>query len=225
VLFDLDNTLHDRDRAFAAWATWFVRERLGIADGTEAAAAVDRILASDAGGHGPKEVFFRDLKERHPVLTDEIEALVAAFRRDLLAHLGPLDDGTTRVLDGLDRAGVPWGIVTNGSRNQLRKVEALGLAARARCALVSEIDGWRKPAPEMFLAAAARLGVDPSAVLFVGDHPVADMGGAARAGMRTAWLRRGRAWPVDLAGVAPDHELDSLADLLPIVGVTSWPAR
>ena len=223
VLFDFDNTLHDRDRAFAAWARWFVRERLGIAGGTVAAEAVDRMVALDAGGRGPKDAVFRDLKERHPTLTDEVAALVTAFRRELLAHLGPLDEGTTRVLGALDRAGVPWGIVSNGSRNQLRKVEALGLRSRARCVLVSEIDGWRKPAPEIFRAAATWLGIAPEAILFVGDHPEADIVGAARVGMRTAWLRRGRAWPVDLAGVAPNHELDSLNDLLSVVDAPPQP--
>lgn len=75
------------------------------------------------------------------------------------------------MLDALDRLGLSRGIVTNGSRNQLRKVEALGLAVRARCALVSEIVGWRKPAPEIFHAAATHLGVEPGSILFVGDHP------------------------------------------------------
>lgn len=43
------------------------------------------------------------------------------------------------------------------------------------------------------------------------------MVGAARAAMRRAWLRRERKWPADLAGVTPDHTLDALVDLLPLL--------
>jgi len=48
-------------------------------------------------------------------------------------------------------------------------------------------------------------------VLFVGDDPLRDIAGAARAGMVTAWLAHGRPFPADLP--RPDHVLASLAAL------------
>ena len=214
ILFDLDNTLYDRDRTFVAWAQWFVRDRLGVPVGTALADTVDLLVALDANGYGPRDAMFRQLKRHHPCLTEEVETLVDAFREQLLAHLDAVDEGTSQLLSALDRAGMPWGIVTNGSRNQLLKVHKLGLATQTSCVIVSEIHGARKPAPEIFLAAAARLGVDPGQILFVGDNPEADIVGAARVGMQTAWLRRTREWPTDLAEVAPGAVIDSLAELL-----------
>lgn len=222
VLFDLDHTLYDRDRTFVAWAQWFVRNRLSLREGTEVGAAVDLLVALDANGYGPKEAMFRQIKERHPCLVEEVETLVAAFYGQHLAHVN-VDEGASRLLGALGRAGVPWGIVTNGSRNQLLKVRQLGLDTLASCVIVSGLLGVRKPEPEIFRAAAAHLGVVPQNILFVGDNPETDIVGAARVGMQTAWLRRAWEWPGQLAAVAPHHTIDSLTELLWIVEIAPEP--
>lgn len=216
VLFDLDNTLADRDRAFLEWARWFVQARLDLKHPDEITKAVAELGALDGGGRTPKDQLFSSVKERHPSLTDEVSDLVTAFRQQLLAHLPPLEQGASRLLDTLDTAGIRWGIVTNGSASQVRKVEQLGLVNRATCIVVSEEVGLRKPDPAIFQAAAARLGVAPSSILFVGDHPEADVIGAAQVGMPTAWVRRGREWPMHLPAI-PDICVDSLGELLWIV--------
>lgn len=221
VLFDLDGTLSDRSLGVAAWARWFARDRLGLATDREIDEAVAFLIGLDAGGYGPKDVMFQSLKERHPHLQDEVGALIKAFREHLLVHLPPLDDDTVNLLGAFNRAGLPWGIVTNGSRGQLGKIRALGLASLASCVVVSELFGARKPDAAIFRAAAAQIGVAPPDILFVGDDPAADIVGAARAGMQTAWLRRERGWPPELAHLAPDHTITSLAELsrlLPLRG-------
>jgi putative hydrolase of the HAD superfamily len=117
------------------------------------------------------------------------------------------------LLDTLQRSGIPFGIVTNGSRRQLRTVHALGLDTLADCVLVSGVFGCRKPDAPIFTAAALRLGVAPAEILFAGDNPVDDIWGAHRADMRTAWIRRGRGWPPDLPGACADLIVDDIAAL------------
>jgi putative hydrolase of the HAD superfamily len=215
VLFDLDNTLADRDEGFVRWARWFAVERLGCETPPEIESAVASLIVRDAGGYTPRDAFMRALQEQYAYLADDTETLIAAFRSQLVAHLPPLDEGAVAFLTALDEARMPWGIVTNGSsRSQLGKIHKLGLADRARCLVISEDIGIRKPDPEIFLLAAARLGVAASDALFVGDHPEIDMTGAANAGMRTAWLHRGRRWPSHLTAVAPDFVIDSLQELM-----------
>jgi putative hydrolase of the HAD superfamily len=137
----------------------------------------------------------------------------------MLTHLGPPDPGTLHLLDALDAGRIPWGVVTNGSAAQLDRVRALGLAERPTCVVVSEVVGLRKPDPAIFLLGAERLGAGLGRTLFVGDNPKADIVGARRTGMRTAWLRHGRDWPASLLPVAPDLTLDGLGDLLPLLGL------
>ncbi len=215
VLFDLDNTLADRDVGFSRWARWFAVERLGCETPSEIEAAVTSLIARDGGGYTPRDAFIRALQEQHGGLDDDVETLIAALRAQLITHLPPLDDGTTTLLTALDEACVPWGIVTNGSStSQLGKIRKLGLADRARCIVISEEVGVRKPDAEIFRLAAGRLGLAAGDILFVGDHPEADVVGAANAGMRTAWLHRGRTWPSPLDQIAPELVIDSLHDLM-----------
>ena len=53
--------------------------------------------------------------------------------------------------------------------------------------------------------------------MFVGDNPVADIDGAQRFGMMTAWIRRGRQYPSDLQ--PPDFTIDHVLEVRNIAGV------
>jgi len=212
LLFDLDNTLFDRDRAFRRWANNFVRTELGLCDAAPCEEARDLLVALDARGYGPKTAMFTMLTERYPVLGESVETLVEAFYHRMPAF-ATLDDDAAQLLDALHRADLPFGIVTNGTRHQHAMVEALGLDRRASCVFVSETFGARKPEAAIFLAAAAALCVEPGDALFVGDNPEADIGGAHCAGMRTAWLRRGQEWPATLPRHYVDVTIGSLGDL------------
>ncbi len=48
LLFDLDNTLFDRDRAFRRWVDDFIRAPLGLRDAAHRAEARDLLMALDA---------------------------------------------------------------------------------------------------------------------------------------------------------------------------------
>ena len=80
-----------------------------------------------------------------------------------------------------------------------------------------------KPDPRIFAAFCAQVGVAPEHVLYVGDSPYDDVHGAKLAGMQTVLLRRdqqtpGRTPPPEAAVLLPaDHEIDSLAALLPLL--------
>lgn len=217
VLFDLDNTLVDSDLAFAAWADWFARERLGLGDDDEIAEEAARIVQSDADAGISREARLRALWERHSTVLEPLEALMTAFPAQLLNVLPPMNVAAGRLLAVLDAAAVPWGIVSNGAASQLDKIRKLALDSRTSCLLISEIVGVRKPAPEIFLAAAKQLGAAPREILFVGDHPTADIGGASGVGMQTAWVRRGRRWPQSASDRPPDHIIESLGELMWVV--------
>jgi putative hydrolase of the HAD superfamily len=221
VFFDLDNTLADRNGAFQEWARWFARDRLGLDDPVQIAETVSDLVALDAGGHGSKDAMFRTMQERFDCLQDNVDVLTDAFRQQLLTHLPLLAIEARLLLAALDEARIPWGIVSNGSASQLRKIEKLGIAEQASALVISDVVGVRKPDKAIFRLAAERLGVDLARSLFVGDHPEADIVGAANAGMQTAWLCHGHEWPDHLTGCLPDHVILTLADLQLIVGATT----
>jgi 2-haloacid dehalogenase len=116
---------------------------------------------------------FRELPV-HPDVPDGIRALRAAGHR-----LATLSNGAAEVAVGLlGRAGI---------RDQF---EAL---------LTVEDAGAWKPARAAYLYAADRLGIRPAEATLVAVHPW-DIDGAARAGLRTAWINRtGADYPAHLS--------------------------
>ena len=208
VLFDLDDTLYNRRSTFRAWSETFLRERLGIIDHAECARQLRWMESLDANGYGSKHAVIVEMSHRFPNAAGTVETFYDEFV-DRVAF----DPEAESLLDHLDAAGLPYGVVTNGSPRQLRKVEALGLGERTRTILISEIFGAKKPEPAIFLAAARSIDVAPGDILFVGDHPLNDIAGARSVGMMTAWLHRNRPWP---DGLDPaDLTIDDLIQLLP----------
>jgi len=220
ILFDLDDTLFDRDRAFRSWAESFVRTHLETQGELRYREAVDCLVSLDAGGYCPRETLFSKLKESYPSLQQSVDHLVEIFYQQFLCHMS-LEEKTQRLLNALGQAGMPFGIVTNGSYRQKHKIEVLGLDKLTSCIFISEVFGCKKPEAKIFLAAASCLGAAAGEVLFVGDNPNADICGAQRVGMKTAWLHRGRARPSDLSNTPADMIIDSLEELFTILGSAS----
>jgi HAD superfamily hydrolase (TIGR01450 family) len=82
-----------------------------------------------------------------------------------------------------------------------------------------------KPAPEGFLAAASRLGVDPEEMYMVGDDLNNDVLAAQVVGMTGVLVRTGKfredtlaRWAEDEYAMQPNHVIDSVADLPPLLG-------
>lgn len=187
VLFDLDGTLYDRDRLaaelFHDQYAAFAHELRGV--------AYERfnrdVVAMDDHGHGTKEVGYRALVQSWGLDAALAERLVAHFWEsyDRYCHL---TDDVRRTLDELRRRGLKIAVVTNGASGmQRRKLAALGIEHAFDAIVVSEEEGVRKPDAEIFRRALARCGVAAHEALFVGDHPVADVEGAHRAGLAAVW--------------------------------------
>ncbi|MFC7534898.1 HAD family hydrolase [Actinoplanes sp. GCM10030250] len=198
VLFDLDNTLVDRGEAFRRWAAGFCEERNLPAD------SLAWLLREDRDGLVPRDLFFGDVRERFG-LGESAESLWVDYRRRM-PELVTCRPGVLAALVALRRAGWGIGIVTNGQAdNQLGKIRRTGLAEHVDAWAVSGELGVRKPARELFEAAARGCGLDlAGGGWMVGDSPDADVRGGRAAGLATVWISRGQAWP---DGVEPPDQV------------------
>lgn len=208
ILFDLDDTLYDRRKAFDTWTNAFIRERLKIDDRVARREIADWVESLDANGYGSKHAVMTALCERFPSAAGDVETFYDQFI-DTIA----LDAATGEMLTELASMDIPFGIVTNGSERQWLKIRALDLEQRTPCVFVSATFGASKPDASIFRGAAECLGVAPANIIFVGDNPVNDIQGARNAGMQTAWLHREQQWPPGLADASPDITLDRLTEL------------
>lgn len=116
---------------------------------------------------------------------DWVDAQYARMFARLAEHT-PLIAGVVDVLDALDAAGIPYAMGSNGP---LRKMEITmgqhpGLRDRFRGHIYSaQTLNAPKPAPDVYLHAAAALGVAPAACVVIEDS-VSGVRAAVAAGMR-----------------------------------------
>ncbi|RLK22580.1 haloacid dehalogenase-like hydrolase [Micromonospora sp. M71_S20] len=139
ALFDLDNTLIDRQAAFREWAEEFVTDR-GLDD-----KALTWLIATDAHMPGPRGPFFTAVRDEF-ALTQAAEDLWQQYRQ----RVPELVSCRAEDLDALRQlrsAGWRIGIVTNGrtdnQQGKIRRtrldvlVDAALLENRCRCLLAA----------------------------------------------------------------------------------------
>jgi putative hydrolase of the HAD superfamily len=217
VLFDLDNTLADRDTALVTIAHALHAWRPEIAAEVSVDEFVPLLVEMDDQGKAGRDLLLKRVLNRWAA----IEVGHAGMLDWFATVYGPSFPQDPRVIDFLTtvtRAGMPWGIVTNGSVRQHETTAALGLEEICPCITVSDKVGFRKPGPTIFTKALECLGLEVGTdILFVGDDPTADIEGAQTLGLATAWVRRQRPWTDPY--FEPDHQIDHVADLIPILGL------
>ncbi|XID94855.1 HAD family hydrolase [Paenibacillaceae bacterium WGS1546] len=215
ILFDLDNTLLDRTSAFAAFARAFV-ERFVDTDGN-AAEWIEIMIELDEDGYKNKTAFFAELLERLPWRIKPESAELMAYYDDHYVRSAVLMDQALEVLEYARNSGCKLGMITNGrTRIQHGKIARLGLRNVFDTILVSEEVGLRKPDPAIFRLAAERLGIPAGQCVFIGDHPVNDIEGAARAGMATVWLEVNQPWREGIRA-RPLRKIRTLGQLLEMI--------
>ena len=222
LVFDLDNTLLDRVTAFIGVAESFYEEHLRDTTSVARDEAIAKMVRWDDDGYRDGKAMRARWLDAWPEAGLDTQSLTAWYRFEMERQVEP-DEEINGLLAGLNERQVPWGIVTNGSPKQHVKCRAAGLDRLAPFIIVSEEAGYRKPDPRIFRDALKATGLTaPEEVLFVGDNPVADIDGAKRFGMKAAWIRRGRQYPVDLQ--PPDHTIDHVAELWDIADVPALDA-
>lgn len=195
VLFDMDGTLVDSDRAVErSWLAW--GEEYGVhgpaahkmAHGAPSAATVRKLLPH-LGAEEMRRASMRQLELQYEDLSDVVAA-----------------PGAHELIAVLDRCGLPWAVVTSADA-RLAKAR-LGAAGISAPVLVTTDDvPAGKPDPAGYRRAAELLGVAAANCLVVEDAEVGLEAGRA-AGARTAALR----------GLAGDVRLTSLFDLVGLFG-------
>ncbi len=143
------------------------------------------------------------------------EGLIARLRRDIVAGLDPVP-GAVETLHALAAAGLPFRVASNSSHQELEaKFARLGIAALVAGRVHSHHDVARgKPAPDLFLAAAAAEGAAAPQCVVIEDS-VIGVRAATAAGMDClAYVPSGAHQAHRAAGAAPFAAMHGLAPLL-----------
>lgn len=216
ILFDLDGTLADTDdllvarlaRRLAAWK-WFLPNR-------DSAGLARRMLMN------ADQPFNSLYAWGDRLYMDEVIALASRLfpraRRSKSPATVPAVPGAIGAVKTLAeryRVGV---VTTRSERRAHEMIEALGLTAVLGVVATARSTLRIKPHPAPVLWAAARLGIDPSACLLVGDTAV-DMAAGRAAGAQTVGVTCGFGNALELTQAGAQAVVGSPPDLLAMLGV------
>jgi len=207
ILLDLDGTLTDSVYQHAlAWrkalelggiqlSVWRIHRRIGMSGGLLAES-----LARETG-HELTEKEAAKMKQAHA-------RLFAAQMRDV--RLLP---GAKELMRHLTKLKVPWAVATSGALASARPLLKL-IALPPGIPLITRDDVQHaKPDPDLWLAAAARLGVAPESAIAVGDS-VWDLLAARRARALAVGLLTGGYGQEELERAGAYRVYEDPADLL-----------
>lgn len=213
ILFDFDGTLHDRTkslRSFLPWHATFLSPHLDPSQFT------NRFLELDDLGYRPKEEVYEILIEEFQLEGVGVSELMMHYRELSLPYTVEME-GASSLLKTLKTQGFKVAIVSNGITTfQRERISVLRHDEYADAVLISQEEGVKKPNPEIFHRSAARVETPISECLFVGDHPLNDVRGPEKVGMRAVWFNdREFAWPDS----TPPTMVSRLTELLPLLKI------
>lgn len=221
VLFDLDDTLFDRNKAQEEILDRIVHEFREIFTGIDKKRIFNAFLESDrlmteefnAGGSidevriGRSKKFLKILG-----LSEEFAEKITEMYIKSYPIINTSVKDAKFVLRNLAKK-FQLGVISNGSRDvQYQKLETLGIKDLFHCIVLSEEVGIRKPDPRIFWKATTSLDMEPEECLYVGDSYGTDILGAKKAGMQTCWFNPKNLLPQE--DVEPDFEIHTLDEIL-----------
>ena len=216
VLFDLDGTLLDRASSLELFLNQqYDRFAVPLSD-IDRGIYIRTIMELDRHGHVPNPEVYALAQGRLHLSSELSAALLNDFKTIFPSQAIPFS-GMHEMLKSLSSMSLALGLVTNGSvQSQRPKIEALRIADYFGVLLISEEQGVRKPDPEIYRRAMRKLDSTPANTVFIGDHPEADIAGAARLGLKTIW-KRNDCWP---APRQADGVIDGLEEIPALI--TRW---
>jgi HAD superfamily hydrolase (TIGR01509 family) len=161
VIFDLDGVLIDSEELWAQARERIAREHGGSWDGTTQRRMMG--MSSTEWSRFMNEELGVELPPRE-ISSRVVDRLAELYRQDL-----PLIPGAT---DAVERLAAVWplGLASSANRPLIELVlELAGLSSSFSATISSEEVERGKPAPDVYLEAAARLGVAPHSAVVVED--------------------------------------------------------
>lgn len=188
VLFDLDETILNRDASLLAFLDDQYERYFNVWGHIEKDRVIKRIVELDARGYVWKDKVYALLIEEYQ-LEVSAEELLNDYT-DRFHHFVIGFPKYKEVLGELKRQGYLLGLITNGEIGiQRANIQSLGIADMMDVIVVSEEVGMKKPNKDIFEYALTKLQVSPNEAVFIGDNPINDVEAAFNVGMVGIWKR------------------------------------
>jgi FMN phosphatase YigB (HAD superfamily) len=210
---------------------WHDLGEIDVQETTFAAADTEyRKLRSAIHRHGhelPADRAVRTILERieFGISWEAIDIAIDGIMRRAFQSASPVAGAPDTVAE-LAARGIPLGVVSIAIHHDFLvwSLERFGMLDAFSTVVSSASCGFYKCRPEIFWTALDSIGGRSGSSLHIGDSLRMDVGGAARAGMRTAWYQRPAAREFPSSELAPDLIVTSLHGAAPaLLETLTWP--
>ncbi|GAL07248.1 2-haloalkanoic acid dehalogenase [Photobacterium aphoticum] len=185
IIFDLDDTLHDKSASLKTYAEGLLNTALNNLDLPKQQFVSEFVAQNNI--IQPKSHVFRTLSERFRFSPHLERELLVAFDTSFHEFSVPFD-GALSTLSMLKNSGVSIGCITNGRDFfQRAKIKALGFDEYFDFTITSGGVGVKKPDARIFEMGLGYFSRSDKKVCFCGDSLSSDMAPAKTLGLITVW--------------------------------------
>ncbi|MGV0035210.1 MAG: HAD family hydrolase [Candidatus Azotimanducaceae bacterium WSBS_2022_MAG_OTU7] len=187
ILFDLDNTLIDREETMARFLS---RQHCRFAGRINCppSAFIENVLKNQKGGYEEKRIAYEKSLEELGCDLSITDDLIKDFH-SLYGDDAVFLPNVSKTLATLKNS-FKLGLITNGrSGSQRRKLASMGASDLFDAIVVSGEIGLKKPDPRIFEHCLDLVSPKASESVYVGDNPTADIEPASRLGMKAIWMQ------------------------------------
>lgn len=214
MLFDLDDTLLDRDKAVEKMFSIILEKCYGEVDHSAKSEMLQKFKEYDNRGYGYSnkvkvlESFFDVFPPKYRLPGNYI----MDFWNNNFPGCFSINQDTINIVNSI-KIHAKVAIITNGStQRQKDKIVNTNLDSCFDIIIISDEAGYSKPDKRIFELALNKLDVQPETALFVGDNIEKDIGGCQNANIKGIWFNPRMIRNDTL--IKPYAEINSLDELL-----------
>ncbi|MCJ8007229.1 HAD family hydrolase [Lederbergia wuyishanensis] len=190
MLFDLDDTLLDRNKAVDKMFLIILEQCYEDVKHSAKSEMLQKFKEYDNKSYGYSdktkvlESFFDDFPPKHRLPRNYIQD----FWNHNFPYCFSINQNTINIVNAI-KMQVKVGIITNGStQRQKAKIINTNLNSCFDTIIISEEVGFSKPDKRIFALALNKLNVQPEDTIFVGDDIEKDIGGCQNANIKGIWF-------------------------------------
>ena len=205
LLFDLDNTLIDRDAALKQ----LIIELFGPLKETD----LQSIMKKDNHGYTKRKDFATWLIQEYSSYNKKHYTAQQFFDfqiENVGNYVEPVEQATIDLLDFCQEHFEVFLLSNGGTINQTKKLEKSKLAAYfpIEKRVISGTIGFHKPDKRIFEHLIQKFDLDRTSTLMIGDDIINDIQGAQQLGLATCWIANGRTFPKEKS--PPTYTVENL---------------
>ena len=208
ILFDLDGTLLNRDESVKFFISNQFERLYNHLKQLSKESYTTRFIELDARGYVWKDKVYQQIVAEFPTIDISWKTLLQDYMEHFSKQCVPFLN-IHHMLTTLKNSKYKLGIISNGYTSfQMNNIRALEIETYFDVISISEMEGIKKPNPEIFIRMLNKLSVEAHEAIYIRDHPQNDIVAAQNVGMKTIWKK-----DFQYPDFKTDNSIDDLSEI------------